>query len=90
MPEYDGDDDNDLAKRAGVVATRMLADRGLIYIEDLDATSSRELLRAAWHEAARDMFAGKDVPELHAEIDSMIDSLNLDPPTSAPLGVPIH
>jgi hypothetical protein len=31
-----------------LVASRLLAERGLIYREDLDADAARELLRSAW------------------------------------------
>lgn len=78
----------DLAGRAGVVARRLLAERGLIYLEDLDPEAARELLRAAWREAACERFAGLDISGLDAEIDAMVDSLVMV--TSAPDGVRLH
>lgn len=69
----------DLAERAGAVARRILAERGLIYLEDLDPDAAREVLRAAWREAAA---------ELHEEIDAMVESLILTP--ARPEGVPLH
>ena len=38
----------DLAERAGVVARRILAERGLVYLDDLDPEAAREVLRTAW------------------------------------------
>lgn len=78
----------DLAGRAGVVAARLLAERGLIYLEDLKPEAARELLRAAWREAARERFSGLDISELDAEIDAVVDSLILITPT--PDGATLH
>lgn len=71
-----------------MVARRLLAERGLIYLDDLDPQAARELLRAAWREAARERFAGLDISELDAEIDAMVDSLVMVTP--APDGVRLH
>ena len=71
-----------------MVAGRLLAEGGLIYLEDLDPEAARELLRAAWREAARERFAGLDISGLDAEIDAMVDSLVMV--TSAPDGVRLH
>lgn len=68
---------DDIAARAGVVAQRLLAELGLRYVEDLPPDSARELLRAAWHEAAGQMFQGRDLGVVQAEIDIMIDSLDM-------------
>jgi len=70
----------DIAIRAGVVAQRLLAELGLHYLEDLAPDSARELLRAAWREAAGQMFQGPDLDVVHAEIDIMIDSLDMTEP----------
>lgn len=70
----------DIAIRAGVVAKRLLAELGLHYLEDLAPDSARELLRAAWREAAGQMFQGPDLEVVHAEIDIMIDSLDMTEP----------
>ncbi len=78
----------DLAERAGVVARRILAEEGLIYLEDLDPDAAREVLRAAWREAAEDRFPGEDLAELHEEIDAMVESLILTP--ARPDGAPLH
>nr|WP_314433940.1 hypothetical protein [uncultured Brevundimonas sp.] len=79
MPRLPAPDEDevgaDLARRAGIVATRLLADRGLIYLEDLAPEDARELLRAAWREAAVDRFGAADSADLLAEVDVMIDSL---------------
>ncbi|HAF81403.1 MAG TPA: hypothetical protein DCG66_10365 [Brevundimonas sp.] len=69
----------DLAERAGEVARRLLAERGLIYLDDLDPEAARDLLRIAWREAAQTRFEGLDISELHAEIDAMIESLVITP-----------
>lgn len=71
-----------------MVAGRLLAERGLIYLEDLDPEAARELLRAAWREAARERFSGLDISELDAEIDAMVDSLVMSTPT--PHGATLH
>ncbi len=71
-----------------MVASRLLAERGLIYLEDLDPQEARELLRAAWRAAARERFSGLDISELDAEIDAMVDSVVMV--TSAPDGVRLH
>jgi adenine-specific DNA methylase len=65
----------DLAARAGVIAKRLLAARGLIYLNDLNPDECRDVLKAAWREAATDRFPEHDVAELHAEIDAMVESL---------------
>jgi len=65
----------DLAVRAGIVAKRLLAARGLIYLNDLNPDECREVLKAAWRDAATDRFPNHDVTELHAEIDAMVESL---------------
>ncbi len=70
---------DDLVKRAGEVARRLLTERGLIYLDDLAPETARELLRTAWREAAQTRFEGLDIRELHAEIDIMVDSLVMDP-----------
>ncbi|MBA4806908.1 hypothetical protein [Brevundimonas sp.] len=69
----------DLAERAGEVARRLLAERGLIYLDDLDPEAARDLLGIAWREAAQTRFEGLDVSELHAEIDAMIQTLVMTP-----------
>lgn len=71
-----------------MVASRLLAERGLIYLEDLDPEAARELLRAAWREAARERFSGLDNSELDAAIDAMVDSLVMITPT--PNGATLH
>lgn len=71
---------DDISARAGVVAQRLLAERGLYYLEDLEPDDARELLRAAWREAAGQMFQGPDLNVVHAEIDIMIDSLDMTEP----------
>ena len=71
---------NDISSRAGLVAQRLLAERGLVYLEDLTADDARELLRSAWREAAEQMFEGPDLSLVHAEIDIMIDSLDMTEP----------
>lgn len=73
---------DDLAKRAGDVARRLLTERGLIYLEDLAPEAARELLRTARREAAQTRFEGLDIREHHAEIDIMVDSLVMDPKQS--------
>jgi hypothetical protein len=70
----------DIATRAGVVAQRLLAERGLHYLEDMLPDDARELLRAAWREAAEQMFEGRDLDVVQAEIDIMIDSLDMTEP----------
>ena len=65
----------DLMERAGVVAKRLLAERGLIYLNDLNPDDCNEVLKQAWREAARDRFPDADLTELFAEIDEMIESL---------------
>lgn len=70
----------DIATRAGVVAQRLLAERGLHYLEDMLPDEARELLRAAWREAAKQMFKGRDLDVVQAEIDIMIDSLDMTEP----------
>ncbi|MBJ7483509.1 hypothetical protein [Brevundimonas sp.] len=65
----------DLLERAGIVAKRLLAERGLIYLNDLNPDESTAVLKEAWHEAARDRFPDADLAELHAEIDAMVESL---------------
>ena len=67
----------DLARRAGIVARRLLAERGLAYLDDLDAEEARDLLRLAWREAAETRFDGLDLNKLHAEIDAMVASLDM-------------
>ncbi|MBD3833551.1 MAG: hypothetical protein IE910_09425 [Brevundimonas sp.] len=75
----------DIAARAGVVAQRLLTERGLFYLDDLGADEARELLRAAWREAAEQMFQGPDLDLVRAEIDIMIDSLDMtEPPPPMP------
>lgn len=71
-----------------MVAGRLLAERGLIYLDDLNPEAARELLRAAWREAARERFSGLDISELDAEIDAMVDSLVMITPT--PDGARLH
>ena len=66
---------SDLAEQAGVVAQRLLAERGLIYLEDLAPEDARDVLRSAWREAARTRFDGQDLTELLVEIDAMVASL---------------
>ncbi|MBB5738628.1 MAG: hypothetical protein KKC29_00020 [Alphaproteobacteria bacterium] len=39
---------DELAERAGEVARRILAERGLIYLDDLTPAAARDLLRIAW------------------------------------------
>ncbi len=80
----------DLAERAGVIAKRLLAERGLIYLEDLDPDTSREVLRAAWQQAARERFPEMDIVELVVEIDAMIDSLIIDVPLAGDVGAAVH
>ncbi|MET3835799.1 hypothetical protein ABIB58_001140 [Brevundimonas sp. UYEF29] len=81
---------DDLAEQAGVVARRLLADRGLIYLEDMAPEAARNLLRAAWREAAQKRFDGHDLTELLAEIDAMVASIVMtEPPLPAP-GPSIH
>ena len=70
----------DIATRAGVVAQRLLAERGLHYLEDMLPDDARELLRAAWREAAEQMFEGRDLDVVQAEIDIMLDSLDITEP----------
>ncbi|MDA1322533.1 MAG: hypothetical protein ACT6R7_07480 [Brevundimonas aurantiaca] len=60
----------------------------MIYLEDLKPEAARELLRAAWREAARERFSGLDISELDAEIDAVVDSLILITPT--PDGATLH
>lgn len=81
---------NDLAEQAGVVARRLLADRGLIYLEDLAPEDARANLRAAWREAARTRFDGEDITELLTEIDAMVASLIMSFPASGTPAVSIH
>ena len=81
---------NDLAERAGVVARRLLAERGLIYLEDLAAEDARAILRAAWREAARIRFDGEDITELLTEIDAMVASLVMSFPPSGTPPISIH
>lgn len=71
---------DDIAARAGLVAQRLLAERGLLYLEDLTPDDARELLRTAWREAAEQMFEGPDLSLVYAEIDIMIDSLDMTEP----------
>lgn len=71
---------DDISARAGVVAQRLLAERGLYYLEDLAPDDARELLRAAWREAAEQMFEGPDLDVVHAEINITIDSLDMSEP----------
>nr|WP_315049805.1 hypothetical protein [uncultured Brevundimonas sp.] len=78
----------DLAERAGVVARRILAERGLVYLDDLDPEEAREVLRAAWRCAAEDRFPSQDIAELHEEIDAMVESLIMTP--ARPEGVALH
>ncbi len=75
---------------AGVIAKRLLAERGLIYLEDLDPDTSREVLRAAWQQAARERFPQMDIEELVVEIDAMIDSLIMDVQLAGDLGAAVH
>lgn len=70
----------DIATRAGIVAQRLLSELGLDYLEDLAPDSARELLRAAWREAAGQMFQAGDLDVVQAEIDIMIDSLDMTEP----------
>jgi hypothetical protein len=70
----------DITTRAGVVAQRMLVERGLHFLEDLSPDDARELLRAAWREAAAQMFRGPDLDVVRKEIDIMIDSLDMTEP----------
>jgi len=77
--EHDEAGTSDLAMRAGLVAKRLLAERGLIYLEDLNPDDCRTLLRAAWREAAAQLFSGADLDLVEAEIDIMIDSLDMTP-----------
>ncbi len=79
---------NDLATRAGVVARRLLAERAVASLDDLDPAGAREVLRTAWREAAQDRFPGLDVTELHAEIDAMVDSRFMIPAASDPKPYP--
>ena len=81
---------SDLAERAGVIAKRKLAERGLIYLEDLDSDTSREVLRAAWQQAARERFPDMDIGELVVEIDAMIDSLIMDVQLAGEVGAAVH
>lgn len=81
---------NDLAGRAGAVARRLLAERGLVYLEDLDPEAARDLLREAWREAAAMRFLGLDITDLHAEIDTMVDSLVTTPPGFASANASRH
>lgn len=81
---------DDLAERAGEVARRILAERGLIYLDDLNPGAARDLLRIAWREAAQSRFEGQDVSELHVEIDIMIDSLIMSPESGPGAGLSIH
>lgn len=74
----------DLMARAGVIAKRLLAERGLIYLNDLNPDESRDVLKAAWREAASDRFPTSDVAELRAEIDAMVESLIDFPPPHIP------
>lgn len=74
----------DLGARAGVVAKRLLASRGLIYLNDLNPDDCREVLKAAWREAATDRFPNSDAAELHAEIDAMVESLTEFPQPDIP------
>ena len=68
-----------------MVAQRLLAERGLHYLEDLPPDEARVLLRAAWREAAEQMFQGPDLDLVRAEIDIMIDSLDMtEPPPPMP------
>lgn len=78
--EKDESGTSDLAERAGLVAKRLLAERGLIYLEDLNPNDCRTLLRSAWREAAAQLFTGADLSLVEAEIDIMIDSLDMTPP----------
>lgn len=68
----------DLAHRAGRIATRLLETRHVAYLDDLAPQDTRDVLRAAWHAAAAERFAGEDIAELHQEIDAMIDSMVMD------------
>lgn len=52
----------DLAERAGVVARRILAERGLVYLDDLDPEAAREVLRTAWRCAAEDPYPVRTSP----------------------------
>lgn len=70
---------SDLAVRAGQVAKRLLAEQGLVYLDDLNPDDCRTLLRAAWREAATQLFSGADLDLVEAEIDIMIDSLDMTP-----------
>lgn len=81
---------DELAERAGEVARRILAERGLIYLDDLAPEAARDLLRIAWREAAQARFEGQDVSELHAEIDLMVDSLVMSSESGAPAPASIH
>ncbi|HRO32052.1 MAG TPA: hypothetical protein PLQ03_01425 [Brevundimonas sp.] len=81
---------SDLAEQAGVVARRLLAERGLTYLEDLAPEDARDVLRSAWREAARTEFEGHDLTELLAEIDAMVDSLVMTDPSSCGSPVSIH
>lgn len=68
-----------------MVAQRMLGERGLHYLEDLAPDDARELLRAAWREAAEQMFQGSDLNLVLGEVDIMIDSLDMtEPPPPMP------
>ena len=56
-----------------------------ILVEGKRADEARELLRAAWREAAEQMFQGPDLDLVRAEIDIMIDSLDMtEPPPPMP------
>lgn len=81
---------DELAERAGEVARRILAERGLIYLDDLAPEAARDLLRIAWREAAQAQFEGQDVSELYAEIDLMVDSLVMSSESGAPAPASIH
>jgi len=81
---------DDLAERAGRIATRLLAERNIAYLDDLSTESARELLREAWRAAATERFAGMAIAELHQEIDLMIDSLMMDAPGSGLVRPRLH
>lgn len=68
----------ELAERAGVVARRILSERGVQFLDDLAPDLSREVLRTAWHEAAASRFPDVDVRELYDAIDEMVNSLIMD------------
>lgn len=67
-----------LATRAGVIAQRILSEDGVAYLDDLGPEAAREVLRAAWREAAAERFQAEDLAALTVEINAMIDSLVMD------------